>query len=569
VVSLPRENEKMLLSVLDHPRNELERFAHETDWPRLMVKAAEETARRVTKACPPPASRLERADASEYLECAIAQTQMEIIEQHRSGYGAVRWLWYLRRAPRRFFEGSYHTTLAYDLGLAELLSAQFERLDVSQSQKMIAFRVDAAAVRYLAQYIGRIKHLSSLHQLYRRVGKGGVLDTTDPFLHVEVTEATQEAIEIYDQRHDRSQDFSGGGLGMVSIEPDFRVLSDASRADDFAAFLVQGVTPPVALPLTYPDGAGGLMQASVTAYYMIEKVDVSKLLSPLGADGHVPGYLSSAAGAIQLLMLLPAIAAHVPWFLSSVCMHGYAVVGERRLQEIVDAFLPELSDRLAARTSGFKWPRSFADWLRALREMRGSTWPMAVGNVLRCYQDNWLLDLSAASNGLLHRVELERSPHTGNQRAELFELECQALIDGSPWSPAASIRDLRGRNLRRDAKTLTDVDAIGVKGTTLMLVSCKSVIYDRAYDRGAFQVVRNAQSTVDAAVEAWRNVVDDFCAKRRGDNFDFSSFEEIIGVVCTPFPVYSDRKSTLSELRPGLRACCSAGELGKWLLSEG
>ncbi|HLQ24782.1 MAG TPA: hypothetical protein VK138_02765, partial [Acidiferrobacterales bacterium] len=53
-----------------------------------------------------------------------------------------------------------------------------------------------------------------------------------------------------------------------------------------------------------------------------------------------------------------------------------------------------------------------------------------------------------------------------------------------------------------------------------------------------------------------------------GDNFDFSVFTRIIGIVCTPFVVYSSEPNTLAFVTDDLRFCSSAVELHDWLTSD-
>ncbi|WP_349606893.1 hypothetical protein [Cupriavidus sp. DF5525] len=99
----------------------------------------------------------------------------------------------------------------------------------------------------------------------------------------------------------------------------------------------------------------------------------------------------------------------------------------------------------------------------------------------------------------------------------------------------------------------------------LLLVSSKSRIYDREYDRDTYRVVENARSRIDEAVAQWDSVVEDLKREPAGDNFDFSAFTEIVGVVCTPFPIYTCSEQSLRFVKEGLRASCSAHELRDWL----
>ncbi|PLC47885.1 hypothetical protein CR159_21150 [Pollutimonas subterranea] len=550
--------------LIDPAAQKLQALYASTEWRKFADRSAHETASRVYAKCPPPQRKLAGLEAANYIEAIMPLTQADILEQH-SGYGAVRWLWYLRRAPDSLFKGLYGTTLGYDSHLAELLSSQFMASDVSHEAERVAFRVDDASFRHLVRYVGRVKLLSQLHVLYRRVGKGAILDASHPILVSEASEAVERAMRIYDARHDYSHEFIGAGLGLVSVAPDFEKLIDESAIGEPIAFLSLGCAPSFPAPVTYPDGAGGLCVVTAQVRHVINELRLVRLLRPMGEEGGVPEYLSGIAALIQLLVLVPAICVHVPWAFCSIIQHGYVFVGEERLRDIFDHHLAEIVEQLAPLTPGFAWPTNFIEWRESVLDVVPSVWPLSSGNVLRRFRDNFLIDTTSASQALLHRLELARSPLTGNLRGREFELQCQDLIDGTPWAPPPEVKFFRGRRLRQGGVILTDIDAIGVKGRTLLIVSCKSIIYGRDYDQGAFRVIRNIQDTVDNAVVTWERVVAQLRLQPAGENFDFSQFDEIIGVVCTPFAAYSSEERTLAFVQPKLRANSSIRELRDWL----
>ena len=428
-----------------------------------------------------------------------------------------------------------------------MLSSQFTADDASEVAERVSFRVDDAVFRHLTRYVGRVKLLSHLHTQYRCIGKGATLDASHPVFVSHFSESIKRAIQI-------SRRLIGAGLGLVTIDPDFKELVNKSSAREPMAFLSIGCTPSFPAPVGYPDGAGGFFKVTVTVRHMIKKLSLVR--SPFGAAGGTPDYLPGIAALIQQLMLLPAICMQVPWALSSISQQGYVFVGEERLRDIVDHHLPEVVEQLAPWTPDFAWPADFIQW----RE-----WPLSSGNVLRRFRDNFLIDTTSASHALLHRLELARSPLIGNLRAREFELQCQELIDSTSWEPPSEIKALRGRPLRVGGRVLTDIDAIGVKERTLLIVSCKSIIYDRDYDQGVFQVIRNTQATIDGAVKAWDEIVAILRRQPMGANFDFSQFDEIIGVVCTPFTAYSSEGRTLAFVKPNLRMSSSILEIRDWL----
>jgi hypothetical protein len=53
----------------------------------------------------------------------------ELVEEdlkiNAAGYSSIRWLWMLRRLPRRIFAGRLATTYGYDTALAEIISGNW------------------------------------------------------------------------------------------------------------------------------------------------------------------------------------------------------------------------------------------------------------------------------------------------------------------------------------------------------------------------------------------------------------------------------------------------------------
>lgn len=549
--------------LVDPATQKLQELAEYIDWQSLAARGALQTAQGTYARCLPSNPTLAGADAATYLQSFIPLVEADLLAQH-DGYGPVRWLWYLRRAPDLLFEGTYGTTLGYDRALAEAISSFFTVSDISDSINRVSFRVDEAAFRHLARYVGRIKLLSQLHMLYRRAGKGATLDVSQPIFTADSSDSVAHAIEIYDQRHDRSEELTFPGLGLALPAPDVRTLASSGTPGDPVALLSMPCSPSTTAPVTFPNGNGELTVVTARVRHVIRAQKLSAILRPF-ADSEAPDYLENIAALVELLMLVPAICSKAPWALSSIVQYGYAFVDEGSLRAIIDRELPPIASQLSSLTHSHMWPQRFDELFEALQAVTATSWPLSSGSVLRRFNGRVLIDTTCASQALLSRTELGRSPLHGNPRALLFERQCQTAIDSTHWAPAPSISNLRGRTLRRNGLALTDIDAIGANGGSLLIVSCKSIIYDRAYDRGDFRVVRNIQTTVDDAVATWESILADLRSSPTGDNFDFSEFNQIIGVVCTPFVAYSDNAQSLSFAQPKLRTCVSLQELVTWL----
>lgn len=512
---------------------------------------------------PPPSELLEGAEAAEYLRALISMTEEEIVRKH-DAYGFIRWLWYLRRTPNELFEGDVSTTGAYDRTLAEVLMSRCtSSRDVSLYEEKVAFKVDEAVLRHLARLIGRVKYLSQLHVLYRLVGKGARLDTRTSILAEKLDEKTWQAIDIYDERHERGEHYSRGGLGLATIDPGAGHVLLKADGSAPKAMLIMRCTP-LSLPVPAPV-AGRIGFVKTTANYVLEELSLEFVLHPMGEGSDTPEYLPRIAALIQLLMILPAAYEAAPWGLKSTVENGIFYLGRQRLRAIVESQLPVINASLETQRPEFNWASNFDEWIDSLETIRARAWPLIPGSFLVSQNQFVMIDVAGASQTLLHRLEVNRSPLLGNLRASQFELQCQRLVDKTAWAPSAKIAELRGRPLRVDGAHLTDVDAIGQSGDTLLIISCKSVVYDADYDRGDFKVIRNTKATIDDAVAQWSSVIKAIKVSPTGDNFDFSMFKRVLGVVCTPFVVYSDKPESLELVEDELRACASIFELAKWL----
>jgi hypothetical protein len=325
----------------------------------------------------------------------------------------------------------------------------------------------------------------------------------------------------------------------------------------------QAIDVPVNAPFE-----GRMIPATVTARHIFEDVPIESFLKPYGADPEAGlPYLKRIEPLIVLQMMFPLLCVDLPAFLSGALQVGYGVVSLNRLQGVVSSWLPPLRERLLELAPKVDWSHDFQEWFARINAIEPRVWPLKRGGCIRESSGFVVLDFTAASVALRGLSEIDRSDsEIGNERGSTFELQVQTLIDGSRWRPDAALADLRGRTITRGGKALTDIDAIGAFEGELLLVSCKSVVYDAEYDKGTHRVVANARATVDKAVAGWQQFLHDLDWAPKGDNFDLSPFRgRIIGVVCTPFVVYSSDAETLGFARPGLRRCVAAHELHDWL----
>ena len=265
-------------------------------------------------------------------------------------------------------------------------------------------------------------------------------------------------------------------------------------------------------------------------------------------------------------MAYPLFFARFPWCVGSVLQHGYFVVRDSLAIEILADALTPVRDHLQMLGYNMNLPGDAPAWLQTLEDTAPSLWPFVRAGFVRRRSTLLAFDIALACHAVLDFFRAKRlSGEAGNQRARQFELNIQASIGTTTWKPPPEIAALRGRKLTIQGSAITDIDAVAAHGKRLLLISCKSLIYDAEYDAGRFSAVRHASDVVSVAVAAWSEKLKRIEKLKRGDNFDLSAYDEFIGVVCTPFAPYVSDAASLAFVQPGLRAACSASELIEWL----
>lgn len=184
--------------------------------------------------------------------------------------------------------------------------------------------------------------------------------------------------------------------------------------------------------------------------------------------------------------------------------------------------------------------------------------------------DAFLVDLYGASEGLLRLLGRPESivGAQANYWSEHFEEHLQRMIDTTTWAPPPKIRELHGRTLRIEGEDVTDIDAVGVRGSTLLLVSAKGRAFTDAYDRGTHASIREALDHALRAHESLLRVLHRLRERPVGDNYDFTAFSTITGVVAYPFLPFVPAGSGTAEVLPGLPAVVSSAELERFCRSR-
>ena len=337
--------------------------------------------------------------------------------------------------------------------------------------------------------------------------------------------------------------------------------------------LVHRISDPVRVPCPRPGrpvAYGDYELCSVNMRFSPTFHSLAKL-ERLLADprrAYAPALSSEAASLVYLLANgFFLVSRHSAGF-HSLLTNGYLMWSE---MDRPVAWLRERYNEIADTTLGpmlvAAGIRDGQDVIGSLRALRGQSWPLTPGSPLQESRGWGCIDFVAATQRLDATLHLQRlQGEIANARAEHFEDEVQSVIDATGWRPGGPLRAIRRRTLRIQGKTITDIDAIGCGSHgRLLLVSCKSMLYTPEYDTGEHGAVRNVADRLEEAVAALERTIAVLDRDPIGDNYDFTGFTDIIGVVCTPHVVFTAWQVVSRHAAIDLRITPSVQELAHWL----
>ena len=492
----------------------------------------------------------------------------EELKRTSSGYSAFRWLWYLRRLPKFIFEGNLSTTYAYDACLAEVISglnrvtSPASTFSEGSTSYVINYDLNDSVVRRVLKFCRGVRYLSQIHVLIRLAGKGAEFYFKSWALPLcRLDSEREEAIKLYDNR------VAKGGRPLNRVGT---VVASETINTDLSNLIL--IVHPLANPEWGPSvlglQMGEHMNVEIYVSYLPQLLSLDELArfhSDLGLFG-MQLWLPEVGVLLLLLGLAPSLLVNLRAAFITVPQYGYFVVDSEILKEIVNERIDEASSMVRSVIGNVDLPSNADDFLSVLEGTSGSAWPLIAGSSIRREGKILCIDLYTATIQLNDLLEFPRiSGNPANVRADHFELTVQGVIDSSQWCPSNELRKLRGLKIRHGGRVITDLDAIGAHSDTLLIVSCKSLIYSAAYDIGDYAVVRNAATTIEKAVAHWSGIKKFLEANPKGDNYDFSGYRQLIAVVCTPDPVYLPLGPATQFVAPGLMAVSSLFELSNWL----
>jgi len=473
-------------------------------------------------------------------------------------HSPLRWLWMLRRLPEIVFAGPLRTNLTYDLALAEVITAGSSKRETANATEdsVVWYETDVGVLRQLARFCCGVRVLSHLHSMQRWAGKGvPIRFTRRARFEPHPTREMRLAVTLYDDRV-ASRRTPSARFGSIIAEP--------WRSGATFGVLRVGRTAPHQLEFGH-----GADQAVVSATYRAELWDLSRLGDLSGDERLGAASLLTAEAALCVLLMRVAIGYvrkhKFGW--RGLVQRGYLLSGKQLIAEQLESVL-STDDPIVGLLAPSSIPGSVEELIERARRADGRTWPLVPGPLVRLEGDVLCLDLASTSSRFDKLTLFPKIEGAGsNARGDHFEAAVQSAIDRTPWKPGDDIGRLRRKQLRFDGRYVTDFDALGTLGTTLIAVSCKSIADQGVYETGAFKAVRNGALAVETAVREWKDRIQFLRHHPRGENYDLSRFTSIVGVVCTPDVIFVPLGVATESVAPRLTAACTVEELERWLAS--
>lgn len=483
-------------------------------------------------------------------------------------FSAAQWLWYLRRFPIEVLWARQDPAERdfIELNMAEVVTG-LGGTDVSKPgayQGRGNYAVDAQTVSAVTQFMAGFPYLRHIEWLLRS--------------------AARETRMSFSTESQLPREFPQPGQREASRRYFDRLRRYGGRFASRAGVRLGHVVPQPVPPLTLLTVNRCEVQTVSTKWdpgpeQRVEEIPASFLPTLMNYDRlsdfaaaippNHPEWPTAAFCECAILLRVGIGLVEYPPAHRGMLISGCMSYDADFISEQFDPLLGEALHAVSLALPQADLPHTVGELLQVLAIRRGEMRPLRGGQIARLDGELILIDLHAATAQLEYGLDIAHMDGAvANVRADLFERQIQEVIDNSGWRAPVQIRALVGRELRQGGQAITDIDAVGSKERTLLLISAKSRVFTTNLERGEYQSVRNAKTMVEDACRRAADHRAALRARRRGDNYDFGDYDEIKVVVCTPYPVFVPLGTVTQEILPGLPAAVCLDELEEWLFGE-
>lgn len=515
--------------------------------------------------CTPPSDSANSDEVEAYLYSCRQLIEQELITKAQI-FSPARWTWYIRRLPAK--KMNHVTSDPYDKALLHCIACMSKAEEFNSKSEIrdnkLVFPIDRASLTELFKLYAGTVFLSEIHTCLRYVGKRVKMRFGQHSLPIALlSEEEQEAIQLYDER------LSLGSMTPLNRTGTILSINEVEESYDTEQILIACRRETKLVETGYFDKVTRVPLKTI-ANFWAESVCLEDL-STFAKAFKSELWWTDEAGHLFLLLRCAAIALALQstrWI--PLVFSGYLFIPARDLTDLIDPPFQKAGAFVKDVLPGYNSPKTFEELFQIISKWTPSLWPMVSPKPLHQIENAFLIDVYAATNRLNSALEFPRtlSGSAGHIRGMHFEGPTQQMIDETPWAPTSTLKNLRGRQLSLKGKSITDIDAIGALNKTVLCVSCKSIIYDGSYDAGDSRVVMGAVKKIEEKLAEWSAISKILRENPVGDNYDFSSYEKMIFIVCTPNPMYILIGPCSEFVAHNLRAVVPFIELSNWLHSS-
>jgi len=517
-------------------------------------------------------------EATKYFEECILVHEKTLLWLAQA-FTPFQWLWYLRRLPDHAFLSTDDLGLGLHVAaLAEVVSGygpETHAGEITLGTTEPRFDTSDKALNAVVDLVVAARYLNVMHQMVQHASRGTSFSFKDEhpvFPRALISAEQLKAEELFQSRFNKSTRLdsplimrnAGTQLAHLSLDGEIDTSSCI-----FAVMRCHSHLSKVAIRVQH----GGYVADGVQVFqrYLPCPVSLKRLieLQTMNASVVKDWWSPDAPALLQLMRLAPAwMDEHyrdVP-----VRQYGYMRLLRSDLRKWWEVDAEVASQALMEIFPGI--PTTFEQFISAL-QTSGSMRPLKFGPIARSHGQWMIIDLYAATHKLNTSFEFPKRGYMTKEKGDHFENTVQAVIDSSPWRPSNDLRKYitrKDRHLKRaDGSSITDVDAIGQKDNTLLLVSVKAFTQSADYDAAKGNAVRNLVDAVHTAIYEARAKQKELSERRTSSNYDFSKFSQILMPVCTLLPIELPIGPGTQEIDPGLYVATSLDELAEWLIRSG
>lgn len=508
-------------------------------------------------------------EISNYLSvCHSAVCQW--LSQQAEELHPVVWHWRLRNLPAPVF-GADAIQQASVSDLADTFTGNSTAAGPPDWSRQV-LEHDPGPLEPALKLVEGAKILYHIHQLANWCSRGSRLafkGRSDTLPILEITSAEKESDDLFRRRLERayalmsahSMPIASAGIPLGRTNLDFKP-SDISDS----IFIVRRIMPPVAFEMSKRPFGHDTPHIGV-ARFILDPITLDRLrvLNQSKTVSDAQWWDDAAPHLMMVLRIGSLIAAesHRGTLYPAGLFFSREAVLLKSWSELFSYSLKGIDNLLP----GAKLPRTPEELVSELETVHGLVRPIVPGPVIRRLNDILCVDLYAASKLLDHALEFPRTitGAAAQVRGRQLEPHVQSVINNSLWKPGEKLASIVGRKLKRkDGTDITDVDAIGESGDTLLFVSAKGFITSSEYFAGDFRALRRLLTDVERAHADLRGKIAQLsdCT-----SFDFSCYKKVIATVCTYNPIWTPVGPLTQEVAPGLLPVTSINELAHWCAS--